>query len=145
MIIDPTGTSNEIRPAAVPDPSGRPLWRASFTPDKPGVWNLKLIDPRPDAPATPEATFTVPAALQETDDLSPDPAFLESLAQATGGRTLQPDSFTKFLTSTLSANPPVTRESGAVWKPTWNSAFIALAIAALFGTEWFIRRRQGLS
>lgn len=145
LITDPTGTSNKVNPAAVPDPSGRPLWRASFTPDKPGVWNLKLIDPRSDAPATPEALFTVPAPLQENDDLSPDPAFLESLAQATGGQALQPDGFTNLLTSKMIGNPPVTRESGAVWKPSWNSTITALAIAALFAAEWFIRRRQGLA
>ncbi len=145
LVTDPSGASNKVSPAAIPDPSGRPLWRASFAPDKPGLWNLKLIDPRPGATATPEVLFTVPAPPQETDDLSPDPAFLESLALATGGQALQPARFSAFLESHLIRNPPVTRESGAIWKPSWNSAFIALTIAALFAIEWFIRRRQGLA
>lgn len=145
LVTDPTGASNKVSPAAIPDPSGRPLWRASFTPDKPGMWNLKLIDPRPGAVATPEALFTVPAPPQETDDLSPDPAFLESLAHATGGQSLQPAGFSALLKTQFIKNPPITRESGAIWKPSWNSAFFALTIAALFAAEWFIRRRQGLS
>ncbi len=145
LVTAPSGTTHEISPAAIPDPSGRPLWRSSFTPDQPGVWTLKLIDPRPNAPATPEALITVPAPPEETDDLSPDPAFLAGLAQSTGGQSLDPTTFPAFLKSHLVKNPPVTRDSGAIWKPSWNSALIALLIAALLATEWFLRRRQGLA
>jgi hypothetical protein len=145
VITDPSGTTTKVSPAAIPDPSGRPLWRASFTPDKPGLWNLKLSDPRPDAPPTPEVLFAVPSQPQETDDLSPDPAFLKALAQATGGQSLQPAAFTTLLNTQLIKLPPATRDSGAIWSASWNSALIALAIAALFATEWFLRRRHGLA
>lgn len=145
QIVDPIGTANKISPAAIPDPSGRPLWRASFTPDQPGLWKLKLIDPRPNASATPEVLFTVPPPTQESDDLSPDPDFLNSLAKATGGRALQPTEFPEFLNQQLVKSTPTTRESGAVWKSSWDSAALALTIAVFFAIEWFIRRRNGLS
>lgn len=144
-ITAPDGSSNKTSPAAVPDPTGRLLWRASFTPDKPGTWKLRVVDPRPQAPPAPEAMFTVPAPPTENDDLSADPAFLADLATATGGETMASTGFAEFLTKHLASNPPVSRESGAVWKPAWNSAAIALIIALLLSTEWFIRRRIGLA
>lgn len=145
LITDPSGASNEISPAAIPDPSGRPLWRASITPDKPGLWRLKLIDPRPNAPATPEALITVPAPPGETDDLSPDPAFLRDLAGAAGGQTLQPAAFSNLLNTQLVTNPPISSGSRAIWKPSWNHAIVALTIATLLAAEWLLRRRQGLA
>ena len=145
LITSPAGTTTKINPAAIPDPSGRPLWRASFTPDQPGLWTLKLSDPRPDAPPTPEVLFSVPNPPQESDDLSPDPGLLEALAQATGGQALQPAAFTTLLRSQLVKHPPATREAGAIWAPFWDFTLVALAIAALFAIEWFLRRRHGLS
>lgn len=145
IVTAPDGSSNKINPATIPDPSGRPLWRASFTPDQPGLWTLKLSDPRPDAPPAPEVLFTVPAPPREADDLSPDPALLDALALTTGNRSIQPPAFATFLNSKLVNHPPATLESGAIWNPSWNSALIALIIAALFATEWFLRRRQGLA
>ncbi len=87
----------------------------------------------------------MPAPPEETDDLSPDPAFLTELAQSTGGQSLDPTTFPAFLKSHLIKNPPVTRDTGAIWKPSWNSAPIALLISALLAAEWFLRRRQGLA
>lgn len=144
-ITAPDGTPNKTTPAAVPDPSGRPLWRASFTPDKPGTWKLRVVDPRPQAAPAPEAMFTVPVPPAENDDLSADPAFLADLAAATGGETLASAGFADFLTQQIAVNPPVSRESGAVWKPAWHSAALAMLIAALLAVEWFIRRRNGLA
>ncbi|MEI6676539.1 MAG: hypothetical protein WCO57_15320, partial [Verrucomicrobiota bacterium] len=89
--------------------------------------------------------FTVPAPPQETDDLSPDPVFLQALAQATAGQALQPADFPALLKTQVIKHPPATRDAGAIWNPSWNSALIALTIAALLATEWFLRRRHGLA
>ena len=104
-----------------------------------------MIDPRADSPPTPETLVTVPAPPKESDDLSPDPALLAALAQATGGDSLDPAAFDSFLDSRLLAKPPATRESGAIWQPAWNHALIAITIALLLATEWFLRRRNGLA
>lgn len=144
-VTNPTGTESRFQPAAIPDPSGRPSWRASFTPDAPGNWKLKLIDPRKDAPATPEVLFTVPPAPAEKDDLSADPELLTSIARATGGVCVPAGEFSGFLKSKLAPETPAARESGAVWQPSWNHALIAITIAVLFSIEWFIRRRNGLA
>lgn len=135
----------EITPAAVPDPSGRPHWQATLTPPEPGVWRVTLVDPRPQAAPTPEVELVVPAAPAEQDDLSPDPAFLAALATATGGQSIQPAHFDAFLRDKLHTTAPATLESGAIWQPAWNHALIALGLAFLPATEWFLRRRQGLA
>ncbi|MEO5914140.1 MAG: hypothetical protein ABIS50_07905 [Luteolibacter sp.] len=145
QVTSPSGTSSRIQPATLTDPSGRPSWRASFTPDAPGDWKLSLVDPREKAPPAPEVTFSVPLPPREIDDLSPDPEFLKSISTATGGQSVLPADFAAFLNREMVANPPASRESGAVWKPVWNHAIVALLIAALLGAEWFFRRRQGLA
>lgn len=144
-ITAPDGTTTKTSPASVPDPSGRPLWRASFTPDKPGTWKLRVVDSRPQAPPTPEVMFTVPPPPAESDDLSPDPDFLTDLAAATGGESMARQGFGAFLAGHLTANPPATRDAGAVWEPAWDSAVVALVIALLLSSEWFLRRRNGLA
>jgi uncharacterized membrane protein len=135
----------EVTPASVPDPSGRPRWQASFSPPDSGIWQIALTDPRPQAPPTPEVELIVPAAPSEQDDLSPDPAFLAALAEVTGGKSISPTNFDTFLKDALHPSAPATLESGAVWKPAWNFAWIALILALFPATEWFLRRRQGLA
>jgi len=135
----------EVTPASVPDPSGRPRWQASFTPPEAGIWHIALTDSRPKAPPTPEIELTVPAPPAEQDDLSPDPGFLASLSQATGGESVVPANFDAFIKGALHPTAPATLEAGAVWQPAWSNVWIALCLAFLPATEWFLRRRQGLA
>ena len=138
------GSSQEVSPASVPDPSGRPRWQATITPPEPGIWHVALVDPRPQAPAAPEVELNVPAPPGEQDDLSPDPAFLATLSNSTGGQVIDPAKFDAFLNAQLHATAPATIESGAVWQPAWNHVIFALSLAFFPATEWFLRRRQGL-
>jgi hypothetical protein len=144
-ITSPTGSTTELQPAAYPDPGGHPHWRASFTPDAPGAWKLAVADPRENAPPTPEATFIVPAPPAESDNLSADPAFLLQLADATGGRLLEPAELPAFLKDAFVPAVPEARSSGAVWQPSWTRWPLALLIALPLAAEWYLRRRQGLA
>lgn len=144
-ITAPDGAATNVTPAAIADPSGRPAWRLAFTPDRPGRWLLKLIDPRKSAPPTPEVAFVVPAPPTESDDLSADPELMETLARATGGNAVKPEGFTGFLASSLDRSHTATRESGAVWQSSWRAVPVALTLALIFSLEWLLRRRQGLS
>lgn len=144
-ITSPAGKTTELQPAAFPDPGGHPNWRASFTPDSPGPWKLTIADPRENAPPVPEATFTVPAPLAESDNLSADPAFLASLAESTGGSLVEPDALGKFLETAFTPVPPTAASSGAIWQSSWLKWPLALLIAIPLALEWYLRRRQGLS
>jgi len=145
IVTGPDGADREIRPAPVPDPSGRPLWRASFSADQPGAWTLRIADPRASAPPAPELVFNVPLPPAEADDLSPDPDFLRELAESTGGQAVRAAEFETLLKSQLVTQPPATKESGAIWKSSWSHAPLAILIGCLLSSEWFLRRRQGLA
>ncbi len=144
-ITAPDGKSSELQPAAFPDPSGHPNWRASFTPDTHGAWKLAIVDSREKAPSTPEATFIVPAPLTESDNLSADPDFLSSLAASTGGSVIASKDYQTFLTTALIPAPPTARTAGAIWQPSWLKWPLALLIALPLAIEWYLRRRQGLA
>lgn len=143
-VTAPDGRATRVAPAAVPDPSGRRMWRLSFTPDQSGPWQLRLVDSRPDGPPAPEAVFTVPQPPAEEDDLAADPDLARALARAAGGGYHEPAGFAAFATANIVKAPPAARESGAVWHSAWRLPAVALVLAAVFAIEWFIRRRQGL-
>ncbi len=145
VIESPAGETTELRPATQPDPGGHPTWRATFHPDRPGQWRLRVTDPRDDAPPAPEAAYLVPAPPNEADDLSPDPAFLASLAESTGGALHTAAELPDFLAEAFQPEPPAERSGGAVWQSSWAIWPVAVAIAALFAAEWYLRRRQGLA
>jgi hypothetical protein len=144
-ITGPDGESTRIRPAAIASPSERPLWRATLTPEAPGDWRIQLIDPREDAPPAPETLITVPAPPGESDDFTPDPAFMENLAEATGGKFITVDAFDAFLDEHVKPTPPAAHDAGAVWRASWTNAPTAILLALLLAAEWFIRRRSGLA
>jgi hypothetical protein len=144
-ITAPDGRVTELQPAAYPDPGGHPHWRASFTPDAAGAWKLGVIDPRESAPPTPEASFLVPAPPAESDNLTADPAFLETLARATGGSLMEASALPAFLQKAFTPEAPTARDSGAVWQPSWTHWPFALLIALPLALEWYLRRRQGLA
>jgi hypothetical protein len=141
----PDGSQRELIPAPAPDAAGRPAWRTSFSPDRAGEWKIRLTDPRPNAPPAPEVICTVPAPPAESDDLSADAEYLSAIATAAGGSLIEPSEFDAFLRARLETPPPVTRETGAVWKPLWQSSLFALGLTALLAAEWTTRRRLGLA
>ena len=144
-IVGPDGKTSDLQPAAYPDPGGHPQWRASFTPDATGTWKLSVVDPRENAPPAPDVNFIVPAPPAESDNLAADPAFLESLADATGGRLISEDGMTDFLGEVFTPEAPTARSTGAVWQPSWTRWPLALLIALPLAAEWYLRRRQGLA
>ncbi|MBK1881669.1 VWA domain-containing protein [Luteolibacter pohnpeiensis] len=144
-VIAPNGEESLVHPALLTDAYGRPMWRGSFTPTSPGDWHLSILDPRDHAPSVPETVFTVPHPPSEQDDLSADPDFLNHIATATGGTALTAETAEAFIRQNLLPKKLATRETGAVWKPSWNLATVAILIAALLSAEWFFRRRLGLA
>lgn len=145
LLISNGSSAMDLVPAPLHDASGRPQWRATFTPPASGTWRVKLIDDRPNAVPTPEADLVVPDAPAESDDLSPDPEFLAALSSATAGKALDAEQAKTFFASSMTADPPLTRENGAEWQPSWTRPWLAILLAFLPASEWFFRRRQGLA
>ncbi len=144
LVTNPQGLTTNITPAALADPSGRPVWRTSFTPDANGLWKISISDATSKTPA-PETTYFIPPLPMENDDLTPDLDFLNQLTITTNGSVIGHRDLGSFLSANLIAAPPARPELGAVWSPSWTTPFLAIVIATLLSIEWLIRRRQGLS
>lgn len=143
-ITAPDGSTSRLQPAAMTEPGGQPTWRSSLTPDSPGTWSIRVIDPREKAPPTPQADYLIPTPPQETDDLSANPAFLSKLCSTTGGQLHEIATFPTSLVPLLVPEPPSATSGSAVWKSSWAIWPVATFIALLFSAEWYLRRRQGL-
>ncbi len=144
-VESPSGAATDLKPAACPDPGGHPQWRASFTPDCPGPWKIRIVDSREKAPPAPEATFLIPPPPAESDNLAADPRFLANLTRASGGRLLTPADLPAFLESAFTPQAPSATHAAAVWQPAWPRWPFALLIALPLASEWFLRRRHGLA
>lgn len=142
VVTAPGAPAHTLVPAAVRDESGRRVWKSSFTPASPGAFTFTVAGAGALAPETP---YAVPEPPLETDDLSPDPVFLEKLAAATGGRAMTVRELPAFLDESFLAAPPAASGGAAVWRPSWAVAPLALAIAFLLAAEWWLRRRRGLA
>jgi len=143
-------------PSEVPSDDGRPRWAASFTPDKPGNYQLKLVLPQEKTPhaqastpkhaSMPETLVTVNPPPNEMDELSSDSDFLQDFASLTGG-SVAPDSaddLPKFLSKVLRSESSESLDAGVEWKSSWMHWFAPIAILILLATEWWLRRRNGL-
>lgn len=82
----------------------------------------------------------------ERTDPAPNLPYLRSLAEATGGRVLDEISLPKTLESLAlaaaaeSSAPPLLKRTSL-----WDNYSMFLILAGLFGSEWFLRRRWGLT
>ena len=89
--------------------------------------------------------FGVSPAGGETTDVSPDPEYLRQLAAASGGRVLDDASLGALLESLSRAADAERAAPPAVERiSVWNDAGLFWLIFAVFGADWFLRRRWGL-
>ena len=119
---------------------------ASFSPQRPGIYTLKLTTPGRDDLIDPTSPLTTRVAVVERSaekrDTSAKPELLKQLAEATGGRCLtldQPQPLIDYLQSLQSlrrAQPRVNYD--------FNQWPVFAWIAGCFGLEWILRRRNGL-
>ena len=89
-------------------------------------------------------TITVLAPPSEHDELSADPEFLKGLAEKTDGLTLTAKNFDQFLKDHLLVEEASIENGRVVWNPVWRHWLFACLLALVLGSEWWIRRRNGL-
>lgn len=139
-----------LAPAEVPSEDGRLKWGASFTPEKPGNYQLRLISKAAEpaeggaSASLPEAAITVVAPPGEMDELSFDNVFLKQFCVSTGGKLLASDELPEFLTEALQPIAPEARDHGVEWHSSWMRWFTPLFLLLFLATEWWLRRRNGL-
>lgn len=118
-------------------------WNATVTPSKPGRYVVSVGDRSRADLNQGRAVLNVPAPPKESDDLRADPALLAALAAKAGGKTFQPSEVAQ-LKDAMRPEQTVSVAAESKWESLWPKWWGVLAVAALFGGEWWLRRREGL-
>ena len=113
---------------------------AEFLPAKPGKYTATAKFPD----GTPQsARFIVFDENLEQTEVATDAGYLRKLCESSGGRLLQPEELGKLLTELKSEKTdatPVLKRTSA-----WDRVGVFWLIGGLFGADWYLRRRWGLS
>ncbi len=117
-------------------------WRAVFKPPAPGAWRVRVE-------ATSEGrfiggdedAFVVTSADREKLFREPRPDLLQALAEAGRGRAVDVSSATGL----PFVDHKVERVHRQKTEPLWNRVWVLGAVVALFGAEWWWRRRRGFA
>lgn len=137
----PTGEA-----AATVLPGGGDLgreWAAVVAPPEPGRYQVRVADRARPGKIEGEATLTVAAPPTEADNLRPDSESLQTLARGSGGEIFAPADVEKLAASLWKTDAAAARAKPH-WEPLWPRWWVAALIAGVFGTEWWLRRREGL-
>lgn len=116
------------------------LW-SNFEPKQAGVYRVALETPEM-VPPRQETRFCVYDYSAEMIHTSADPVALRDMAEASGGRHVdpaEPDRLFEYLDE-LHPSPTAQKELAFLWDRGW----VLATIVMLFGIEWFIRRCRGL-
>ncbi len=124
---------------AVPGGSTAQRLEADYVPQKTGRYRAEVT--LPDATKQTVRFSTYDDNVEETD-VATDLTYLRRLCEASGGRVLKPSEFAGMLAA---AKVVPVEDAPRIRKITaWDRAWIFWLIGALFGADWYLRRRWGL-
>jgi len=129
----------EIPAVAVADADNR--WNTVLSFGKPGTYRVELGG-IPEAGGGPCAVLMVKTPPAEKENLCADPAFLQKLADDSGGGVIKEENLAGILKPVEKV--VTTDVSKAVWVPLWDKGWILAFILLCLSVEWFVRRRNGL-
>lgn len=140
-ITDVTGETSMKKMA--PDEKEKGLYKAKYYPEKKGVHKVKIQLPDQNLPEQGKSNnaFNFEAFSPEDQSLETDKAYLQNLAQKTGGKIIDADDIADFAKSIPQENFKVTKEESV---PLWNSAWILSLILLLLSGDWWLRRTKGI-
>jgi len=120
------------------DAPGR--FTAEFAPERTGRY--RAVATFPDG-TTQESRFIVFSENLEETEVATDVVALRRLCESSGGRVIEPSELARLLkelNTERSDVPPPTRI-----RPVWNQVWVFYLAGLLFGLDWFLRRRWGLT
>jgi hypothetical protein len=135
--------AGEAAATPLPGEEGNREWAAIVTPSEPGRYEIRVADKARAGIEQGDATLTVAAPLAEKDDLRPDAEALATLARESGGRVWKLEELDD-LAKALWQRDPAAAIGKPRWEPLWPKWWVALLVTLAFGSEWWIRRREGL-
>jgi hypothetical protein len=80
---------------------------------------------------------------RETTEVAVDRTLLNRLCEASGGRLLEAGELKDFLSRLAAGHAPAAPRFRTV--PLWDRPWIFLLLCFLLGTDWYLRRRWGLT
>ena len=122
-------------------PSGTDSGRLSgeYLPERTGRYRAEAYFPDG---STEDARFIVFTDNLEETEVVADVVGLRRLCESSGGRVIEPADFGRLLTELNSEKVEATPKTRL--RPVWNEAWVFYLIGALFGLDWYLRRRWGL-
>ena len=123
-----------------PDAQTQDKLTAEFVPPKPGKYTATARFPDGTAQS---ARFIVFDENLEQTEVATDTGYLRKLAESSGGKLLAPEELARMLAELKNEKTdaaPTTKLTSA-----WDRAWVFWLIGALFGADWYLRRRWGLS
>jgi uncharacterized membrane protein len=141
-VTSPDGRLDSLKAAPRADQASDGRYLATFRPEQPGVYRV-AVDVRRGATqlGSASSSLLVGGADLEMSDPRLNQELLQRVAIASGGGVLSEDRISTLPESLAAAVPAAAL---SVRRDLWNTAWSFLAIIALVGTEWILRRRWGL-
>jgi hypothetical protein len=137
------GDTEVARLGLAEDPRQPGLWQSFLEPEAPGFYRIAVTSAQDDALPSAMQSLVVRGPMRESENLSADRVFLETLAQTTGGKIWSVDGVNNLWDEVMLS----THEQGGnlTWIPRWDTGWFLVIIGLLFSFEWWYRRRNGLS
>ncbi len=113
---------------------------ADFIPDKTGKY--RAVIRLPDG-TQEETKFIVFDENLEDTEVATDVGYLRKLCESSGGKLVTPDELAKLRTELTAA--PTDDKPRTKLRAIWDQAWVFYLIGALFGVDWYLRRKWGLN
>jgi hypothetical protein len=139
LVVDEAGVATPLDLHGLADGRGR--GGATWKPSRAGEYEVQVRDVRGDVVQRTPAV--VVERRLERVQTAPDPALMRRLAEASGGRVLDPAD-----PASLDAWLDHDRQSRQVpdtTRPAWDHPLLLAALLLLLGGEWIVRRKGGLA
>ena len=139
-----TPASRSIELSAEPGLKEPGWYQAQYVPREEGAYHLavEIAGPEGQILAREESGWTNDPNADEFQSLIPHRAWLQSLADQTGGRVLAKSELDDWARGLQFESAPVMQ---AVTNPIWQTPYLFLLAICLLLTEWFLRRKGGLA
>lgn len=128
------------RTALSADANAPDKYTAEFLPAKAGKYTATAKFPDG---TSQSARFIVFDENLEQTEVATDAGYLRKLCESSGGRLLQPEELGKLLAELKGEKTDATPERKLT--SAWDRVWVFWLIGALFGADWYLRRRWGLS
>lgn len=138
-----SAATNYIELTADASPNHPGSYEATYIARDAGAYLVEAHVTQPDGKVVGKAStgWASDPSAEEFRSLKPNRAFLETLAQRTGGEVLKMDALKSFMSKLPARRAPVTEP----WsEPLWQKPAIFLFVFGCFVAEWGVRRWKGL-